>query len=156
MNSISVAPIGVIRSTRTKAADDNWDQETATVELDESQFSPEVLLGVSDFSHVEILFHMNQVNPDAVEKSALHPRDNPAWPKVGIFAQRRKNRPNRIGCTICRVLKVDGLILHVEGLDAIDGTPVLDIKPWVVEFGPRGTVFQPNWTTELMREYWRG
>ncbi|MFY0577499.1 SAM-dependent methyltransferase [Cystobacter fuscus] len=116
---------------------------------------PEALAGLTDFSHVEILFHMDQVDPAKVEKTARHPRNNTDWPKVGIFAQRGKNRPNQLGATICRVLKVDGIQLHLEGLDAIDGSPVLDIKPWVAEFAPRGEVFQPQWITELMRSYWR-
>ena len=72
-----------------------------------------------------------------------------------MFAQRGKNRPNRIGTTVCRLDRVDGLVLHVTGLDAIEGTPVLDIKPWVREFGPRGDVRQPEWMDELMRAYWR-
>lgn len=90
-----------------------------------------------------------------MEDKARHPRNNTDWPKVGVFAQRGRNRPNRIGSTICRILKVDGLNLYVEGLDAIDGSPVLDIKPWVIEFGPRGLVFQPGWMSDLMQGYWR-
>ncbi|MFT4030098.1 MAG: TrmO family methyltransferase [Protaetiibacter sp.] len=71
-----------------------------------------------------------------------------------VISQRGKNRPNRIGTTICKVLGVDGTVLRVSGLDAIDGTPVLDLKPWMTEFGPRGAVRQPAWSTELMAEYW--
>jgi tRNA-Thr(GGU) m(6)t(6)A37 methyltransferase TsaA len=154
MKAISLTPIGVVRSTRKKAEDDNWDQEQAYIELDNTQFSPEALIGLSEFSHVEILFHMDQVDPNKIEKSARHPRNNLDWPKVGIFAQRGKNRPNQIGTTICKVLKTDGLNLHIQGLDAIDGSPVLDIKPWVSEFAPRGPTFQPKWISELMRQYW--
>jgi len=73
---------------------------------------------------------------------------------VGIFAQRGKNRPNRIGVTTCRLIGVRGRVLTVAGLDAIDGTPVLDIKPYLAEFGPRGDVHQPDWTRQLMRHYW--
>ena len=75
-------------------------------------------------------------------------------PAVGIFAQRAKARPNRIGATIVRILGRDGGRLRVEGLDAIDGTPVLDIKPVLAEFLPSGPVRQPEWTRELMRDYW--
>jgi len=82
---------------------------------------------------------------------AAHRED---WPLVGIFAQRGKNRPNRIGLTTCAILKVEGTRLHVRGLDAIDGTPVLDIKPVMREFLPRGEVRQPEWASELMAEYW--
>lgn len=95
-----------------------------------------------------------------MEKSKIvtggrHPRDNPAWPRIGIFAQRAKSRPNRIGSTICRVVRREGRDLIVAELDAIDGTPVLDIKPVMREFLPREEVRQPEWSRELMREYWR-
>jgi tRNA (adenine37-N6)-methyltransferase len=155
MKTISMIPIGVVHSSRSQPEDDNWDSERVYLELDDSQFSPEALAGLSDFSHAEILFHMNQVDPNKVEKKARHPRNNTNWPKVGIFAQRGKNRPNQIGTTVCRVLKVDGLKVYLEGLDAVDGTPVLDIKPWVTEFAPRGEVFQPSWISELMLKYWQ-
>ena len=155
MKSISMNPIGVVHSTRKDVEDDDWDAEKATVELDSSQFSGEALLGLSEFSHVEIVFHMDRVDPSKVERTARHPRNNTAWPAVGIFAQRAKNRPNQIGVTICKIVNVEGRNLQVEGLDAVEGTPVLDIKPWVEEFAPRGHVFQPNWISELMRKYWR-
>jgi tRNA (Thr-GGU) A37 N-methylase len=83
-----------------------------------------------------------------------HPRGNKEWPEVGIFAQRAKDRPNRLGVTVCRILKVEDASLYLEGLDAIDGTPVVDIKPWMSEFGPRGEVHQPQWSSELMADYW--
>jgi tRNA (Thr-GGU) A37 N-methylase len=94
------------------------------------------------------------VPPATVETGVRHPRGNVAWPKVGIFAQRGKNRPNRIGATICALISVDGLTLRVCGLDAIDGTPVLDIKPVMRGFLPRGEVREPGWATELMKAYW--
>ena len=92
---------------------------------------------------------------DRIETGARHPRNRADWPLVGIFAQRGKNRPNRLGLTTCRIVRVDGLAIEVEGLDAIDGTPVLDIKPVMVEFLPRGDVRQPDWSRELMQGYWQ-
>jgi tRNA-Thr(GGU) m(6)t(6)A37 methyltransferase TsaA len=154
MNPIMMVPIGIVRSTRKEAADDNWDAEKARIELDSSQFSEVAMRGLSDFSHVEIIFYMDRVEGSKIEKAARHPRNNTNWPEVGIFAQRGKNRPNQIGSTVCRIAKVEGRALHVEGLDSIDGTPVLDIKPWVAEFAPRGPVFQPKWISELMSGYW--
>lgn len=59
-----------------------------------------------------------------------------------------------LGVTVCRILEVRDLTVRVAGLDAIDGTPVVDIKPWMVECGPRGNVLQPAWSTELMKHYW--
>jgi tRNA (Thr-GGU) A37 N-methylase len=74
---------------------------------------------------------------------------------VGIFAQRGKNRTNRLGATVVKVLRRDGRQLHVQGRDAIDGTPVLDIKPVMREFLLREEVIQPDWVTELMKNYWK-
>lgn len=155
MDSITLKPIGKVNSTRLKVEDDNWDKENVFIEIDSSEFTSEALFGLDTFSHVEVLFYMDQVDPQKIEKNARYPRNNPEWPKVGIFSQRGKNRPNQIGLTICRVLKVDETKLFLEGLDAVNGTPVLDIKPWVKEFAPRGEVFQPNWMSELMKGYWR-
>lgn len=155
MDSIKLKPIGKVNSTRSKIEDDNWDKENVFIEIDSSEFTSEALFGLDTFSHVEVLFYMDQVDPQKIENNARHPRNYLEWPKVGIFSQRGKNRPNQIGLTICRVLKVDGTKLFLEGLDAVNGTPVLDIKPWVKEFAPRGEIFQPNWISELMKGYWR-
>ncbi len=155
MNPINLTPVGIVHSSRIQPEDDNWDSERTFIELDPTRFRADALTGLADFSHVEVVFYMNQVDANKIEYSARHPRNRRDWPEVGIFAQRGKNRPNQIGTTICRILRVAGLRLELEGLDAVEGTPVLDIKPWVVEFGPRGAVFQPGWISELMREYWR-
>ncbi len=148
-------PIGKVISNRKEVIDDGWDQVESSIQLDSSVFDATALVGLDTFSHIEIIFHMNQVDVRKIETSARHPRNNPEWPEVGIFAQRGKNRPNQLGLTICKLLKVDGLRIFVEGLDAVDGTSVLDIKPWVQEFGPRGDLKQPKWISELMLGYWR-
>ncbi len=121
--------------------------------LDE-RFAADALQGLQAFSHAEIIFQFHKVEPSKIVTGARHPRNNAQWPLVGIFAQRGKNRPNRIGSTICRVLKVEGRRLTVAELDAIDETPVLDIKPVMAEFLPREPVRQPDWSKELMRAYW--
>lgn len=150
---IVITPIGHVSSTRKEAEDDLWDRETSTIQLTPA-YGPESLEGLAQFSHVEVLYCFHQVDPLRVTTGARHPRGNPDWPLVGIFAQRAKNRPNRLGSTICRLRRIDGNVLHVAGLDAIDGTPVLDIKPVMREFLPRGEVVQPTWSLELMRDYW--
>lgn len=101
-----------------------------------------------------MLYQFHQVDPAEVVTGARHPRNNPAWPSVGIFAQRARSRPNRLGTTICRIVRVAGKQLIVADLDAIDGTPVLDLKPVMREFLPREPLRQPWWSHELMREYW--
>ena len=151
---MNVEPIGRVSSSRRDSTDDNWDAVTATITLDADQFSPEALQGIAEFSHVEIVYVFDQVEPAEIEIWARHPRGNRQWPSVGIFAQRAKMRPNRLGVSVCRLLEVDGLTLKVEALDAMDGSPVLDVKPYMAEFGPRGAVHQPAWSHELMATYW--
>lgn len=148
-----VEPVGFVDAARTEAEDDFWGGEEACIALTEN-YTPDALAGLADFSHVEVLFLFHAVDPARIETGARHPRGNPNWPRVGIFAQRGKNRPNRIGSTICRVLRVDGTRLYVAELDAIAGTPVLDLKPVMAEFLPRSAVRQPEWSRELMRAYW--
>ena len=149
-----VQAIGFVEAIRPHAEDDFWGGEEACITLTE-QFTPEALQGIADFSHVEVLFLFHQAEPTKIVTGARHPRNNQTWPSVGIFAQRGKNRPNRIGSTICRVVRVDGARLFVSELDAIDGTPVLDIKPVMTEFLPREEVRQPAWSHEIMRLYWK-
>jgi tRNA (adenine37-N6)-methyltransferase len=146
--------IGTVACPRTEAIDDDWGDVVSTITLDADRFGAEVLAGLDDFSHIEVVFVFDQVNEDKVNLGARHPRNRPDWPLVGIFAQRAKARPNRIGVTTCELISVAGLSVTVRGLDAIDGTPVLDIKPHVIEFGPRTEVTQPEWIGELMQHYW--
>jgi len=153
--SIRLQPIGWVVGGRAEALDDDWGAVEATVQLDGERFTPEVLAGLDQFSHVEVLFHFDRVDEAKVNLGARHPRGNEAWPKVGIFAQRAKARPNRLGLTTCQLVAVDGLALTVRGLDAIDGTPVLDLKPFMTEFAPRGATRQPAWSSELMAGYWQ-
>jgi tRNA-Thr(GGU) m(6)t(6)A37 methyltransferase TsaA len=154
MPTITLTPIGIVHSPRTEAEDDYWGNVISVIELDAAQFDEEAVLGLADFSHLEVIFFMHLVDPAKIETRARHPRNNPAWPKVGIFAQRPKARPNRLGLSRCRLLHVDGLRLTVESLDAIDGTPVLDIKPYMSEYAPRGDIRQPDWSKELMANYY--
>ena len=100
-------------------------------------FGPAALLGLDEFSHVEVIYLFDRVDPATVHIGSRVPRDNPAWPEVGILAQRAKNRPNRLGLATCALVAVTGAAMLVRGLDAIDGTPVIDIKPYMTEFAPR-------------------
>jgi len=150
---IEVAPIGWVRAPRTEARDDYWGAVTSTIEIDE-RFPPEALAGLADFSHLEIVFQFHGVRPERIETGARHPRNRDDWPLVGIFAQRGKARPNRLGVSRCNLVRVEGRVITVQRLDAIDGTPVLDIKPYMLEFGPIGPVSQPRWATELMKNYY--
>lgn len=149
----SVAPIGFVRGGRQAVEDDHWGAERARIELTDA-FGPEALFGLADFTHIEVIFQFDRVPDRKIETGARHPRGNTDWPLVGIFAQRGKNRPNRIGLCTCKVVAVEGTAVEVEGLDAVDGTPVLDIKPVMKAFLPRGVVGEPAWVGELMKDYW--
>lgn len=150
----TVAPIAFVRSPRREVRDDSWGNMVSIIELS-PEIPAESLDGLEDFSHLEVLFIFDRVEAGAIVNGSRHPRDNPAWPKVGIFAQRAKCRPNRIGATIVVLLSREGRRLTVGGLDAIDRTPVLDIKPVIAEFLPRTPVRQPPWTHEVMADYWK-
>jgi len=145
-------PVAFVRSTRTEAVDDGWDSVSSTLELAEG-YGPESLLGLDGFSHLEVVYHLHLA--DAPVVLARHPRGNADWPLTGIFAQRAKDRPNHLGVSTCELLAVSGTTLTVRGLDAIDGTPVLDIKPYLAEFAPRTPIRQPAWSHELMAGYFR-
>ena len=153
MPKFEIEVIGRVEAARKEAIDDDWGGTESVILLD-PRFEEDALAGLESFSHVEVLFVFDRVDPAKVVSGARHPRNHKDWPAVGIFAQRGKNRPNRLGSTICRVVRREGRRLVVAELDAIDGTPVIDLKPVMREFLPREAVRQPEWVGELMQAYW--
>ncbi|HYD08454.1 MAG TPA: SAM-dependent methyltransferase [Acidimicrobiales bacterium] len=153
---MEMTPIGHVRGGRAEVEDDEWGAVRARIELDldVGVVTGDAVLGLEAFSHVEVLFVFDRVDPASVCRGARHPRDRADWPLVGILAQRAKDRPNRIGSTVCEVVAVGDGWLDVAGLDAVDGTPVLDVKPYLLGFAPRSAVREPAWATELMDGYW--
>lgn len=150
---IQLSPIAIVRNERREIEDDYWGNIISVIELEPS-LPEDALSEIESFSHAEIIYYFHRVEEAKIESGARHPRNNKNWPKIGILSQRGKNRPNRLGVTIVKILKREGRRLHVQGLDAIDGTPILDIKPVLKEFLPREEVRQPEWATELMKNYW--
>ena len=156
MNEIefTVRPVGFVRSARSEPIDDGWDGIETRIELDAKELEPDAVLGLSEFSHIEVVFLFDRADPAKACRGARRSRGREDWPLTGILAQRAKDRPNRFGVTMCRLLKVENHILYVQGLDAIDGTPVLDIKPVMKGFLPRGDIKEPAWAGEIMQDYW--
>ena len=154
MERFEVTVIGHVRGGRGPVEDDDWGSVTSRIELDGGVVDPAATRGLEAFSHVEVVYLFHLVDPDAVCTGSRHPRGRADWPDVGILAQRAKDRPNRIGVTVCRVAAVDERGIAVVGLDAVDGTPVLDVKPYLSGFAPRGSVQEPAWAVELMEGYW--
>lgn len=153
--TITLTPVGTVHSPIREPHDEVFGGLTARIELDPARFVPDSLKGLDEFSHVEVFFYFHQLDESKVVYTTRHPRNRADWPEVGIFAQRARMRPSRIGSTVCRLVSIEGLTISVEDLDAIDGTPVLDIKPWMSVMGPRGPVREPAWARELSTTYWR-
>jgi tRNA-Thr(GGU) m(6)t(6)A37 methyltransferase TsaA len=147
-----VTPVGWVRSPRRNPADtDRWGSVMSTVEVDQ-RFGDECLIGLADFSHVEIVFVFDRAVERNDYRGAATGPGSKRLPRVGIFCSRGPNRPNRIGVSTCRLVGVDKRELTVAGLDAVDGTPVLDIKPIMIEMLPPD-VRQPDWVSVLLRDY---
>ena len=153
MTDIVMDVVARVRGGRVENTDDGWGDVEADVvlaaDLPETAFA-----GLDQFSHAVIVFHFDMIDPETIVTGARRPRGNPDWPEVGIFAQRGSPRPNRIGVTTVEIVAVEGRHLKVRGLDAIDGTPVLDIKPVMRGFEPRGRIREPDWAAEIMKDYW--
>jgi tRNA (Thr-GGU) A37 N-methylase len=151
--SYTVEPIAHVAGGRIEPTDDYWGGTPAIIRIDGTRFTTDATKGLDEFSHLEVVFRFHLTDPTDLNLGARRPRDNPHWPEVGIFGHRNMRRINWLGVSRCRLVKVDGLDLHVEELDAVDGTPILDIKPWFNEFGPRGPVSQAAWTTDMLGKY---
>lgn len=150
VGGVTMQPIGVVRSPVKEGVDEGWSTVVSEVHLLE-EYAPG-LLGLEEFSHVVVVFLMHQAtfSPNDLVR---HPRGRTDMPEVGIFAQRAKHRPNPIGLTAVRLLSVVGNVLTVRGLDAIDGSPVLDIKPYFLAFDRINDASAPEWVGRLMEGY---
>ncbi|MBO0608893.1 SAM-dependent methyltransferase [Myceligenerans salitolerans] len=153
MEPIEMIPVAHVVGGRVEPTDDFWGGTRSIIRIDGDQFPTEATKGLEDFSHLEIAFSFHLTDKTDLHPGARRPRNNPDWPEVGIFGHRNMRRLNWLGVSRCRLIAVDGLDLHVEDLDAVDGTPVLDIKPWFTEFGPRGQVRQAAWVAEMLTDY---
>jgi tRNA-Thr(GGU) m(6)t(6)A37 methyltransferase TsaA len=152
--TIAIEPIGYVRGGRSEATKDHWGLNRCSLTLRSERFTSAALDGLEEVSHIEVIFYFHLHDDEAPELAARHPRDRDDWPRVGIFAQHGRMRPNRIGASICELLKVQGTTVDVAGLDAVDGTPILDIKPVWSGYLPRGPLREPQWAKEIMAKYW--
>ncbi|MGP4113330.1 SAM-dependent methyltransferase [Streptomyces sp. 4N509B] len=158
MPGFEITSIGTVRNNRTDVQHtDNWGAVRSTITIDE-RFGEACLQGLEGFSHAEILFVFDQF-PERGDEAHREPspyRGRPDLPPVGVFAGRGPRRPNRIGVTRCAIESVRGRELTVVGLDAVCGTPVIDVKPLMVEFSVSAVdIRQPAWVSDLMADYFR-
>jgi tRNA (adenine37-N6)-methyltransferase len=150
----TIHSIGTVINNRNDLSDDFWGGVVSEIKLDPA-YSESAIDGIDAFSHVEIVFVFHKAVSDNPRTGASHPRENTQWPQTGIFSQRKKNRPNFIGTAMATLIRKEGTSIFVRDLDAINGTPVIDIKPVMKGFLPRGPVTQPAWADELMENYWK-
>ncbi len=148
---IQLQSIAVVVNGRHDTRDAGWaDVESALVMTPE--YRPG-LQGLEQFSHALVVFHMHR-DPDGERPTLVRrPRGRADMPLLGVFAQRGRMRPNPIGVTTVAVVRVEADRVVVRGLDAIDGTPVLDVKPYVPAFDRVEAPRVPDWMTLLMRGY---
>jgi len=142
--------IGHVKSEVTEPADMNWGQVESEIIL-EPEYAPG-LLGLEGFSHLLVLTFLHEAEYNPEKHLRRHPQEREDMPLLGIFAQRARHRPNRIGVTAVEILEVCEDRVKVRALDAIDGTPVIDIKPYVPVYDSRD-VKTPEWMNKIMQDY---
>lgn len=147
---IVMEPIGYVRNSVTERKDVAWGEDTSTIVLEESYISG--LKGLEDFSHVIILYYLDKAKYVKEKHLQRRPQNREDMPLVGIFSQRGKDRPNQIGMTSVEIVSVSDDRIVVKGLDAIDGTPVLDIKPYYPVYDKKDASV-PEWVERLMEHY---
>lgn len=142
--------IGHVKSEVTEPADMNWGQVESEIIL-EPEYAPG-LLGLEGFSHLLVLTFLHEAEYNPEKHLRRHPQEREDMPLLGIFAQRARHRPNRIGVTAVEILEVGEDRVKVRDLDAIDGTPVIDIKPYVPVYDSRDAK-TPEWMNKIMQDY---
>ena len=150
MENIVLEPIGVVKNSVRNKKDISWGEDTSTIVLNEEYGMG--LKGLEDFSHVIVLYHLDKANYDSQKHLQRRPQNREDMPLVGIFSQRSKDRPNHIGMTSVEIVSVSERELTVKGLDAIDGTPVIDIKPYYPVYDKKEATV-PEWVDRLMEHY---
>jgi len=150
MEKIVLTPIGTVKNSVKNRKDSSWGDDVSLIILDEQYKCG--LKGLENFSHAVILFHLDKAKYEKERHLQRHPQNRDDMPLVGIFSQRGKDRPNRIGITSVEIVSVEEGILAVKGLDAIDGTPVLDIKPYYPAYDKKNASV-PEWVDRVMEHY---
>jgi len=149
--ALLIKPIGIVESPVKDPVDENWGAVTSKIVI-KPEYGPG-LLGLGDFSHVIVVTYLHKASFDPTRHLQRRPRGLDHMPKVGIFSQRAKDRPNHLGFTAVELLAVGENDITVRGLDAIDGTPVIDIKPYFPQYDRVSSPVVPAWVNDLMEHY---
>ncbi len=142
--------IGNVKSPVTEPVDMNWGEVVSEIIL-KPEYAPG-LLGLEGFSHLLVLTFLHEAKYDPEKHLRRHPQERQDMPLLGIFAQRARHRPNRIGVTAVEIIELTENSVKVRALDAIDGTPVIDIKPYVPVYDRKDATI-PDWMDKMMKDY---
>ena len=151
MNNIALKIIGYVESTVKEQIDEDWGKVEARVVLDPEYHMG--LQGLEQFSHALIVTYLHEARFEPSKHLIRRPRGLESMPEAGIFSQRAKDRPNPLGITAVSIVGVESGVLVVRGLDAIDGTPVVDVKPYYPAYDRVMHATVPDWVNRLMEGY---
>jgi len=140
--------IGTVKSTRANKDEANWNEVISEIFVDK-EFQ-DGLIGLDGFSHIVVIYHLNEAEFIKEKHLVRRPQERDDMPNVGIFAQRSKNRPNTIGVASVKLLSIEQNVVKVQGFDAINGTPVFDIKPYYPVYDLVENAVVPEWVNTLM------
>ena len=154
VTTYEVGSIATVVGGHTRVQDDYQGGVQSAIRLNEA-YPLKTLQGIDEFSHLTVTWRFHLAQPEDVQLHARSPRGNAQWPATGTFVHRNHRRPNQLAVSYPRLLGVDGRDLLVTDLDAVNGTPVVDLAPYFEEMGPRGSVRQPAWPGEMLLDYWR-
>ncbi len=134
MESFQIIPVGIVRRTDTAVSIEILDDYT------------DALLGLDGFSHIVVLYWFNQ-NDTSEKRRVLQvkPRKDPRNPLTGVFATHSPQRPNLIGLTVCKIISIHDNIIEIEDIDALDGSPVIDLKCYIPGSIAEEDVHLPDW-----------
>lgn len=143
--AFAIEPIGVVRNGERDAARQDWRGVRSRVELRAGLEG--ALLGLADYSHVIVIGWLHQIPSELRARTQAYPSGDARLPLQGALALRGGARPNPVSMTVCRLRNVDGAILHVDDLDLMDGTPVLDVKPYIAYYDAVPKASIPKWAS---------
>ena len=147
-SKINLEPVGFVK---TKAVGKEVRDKNIISQIVFREELAEALEGIQDFSHLFVLFWLHKTSDKDKGIMKVHPRGRRDMPLLGVFATRTPHRPNPIGLTRVKLLGVEGNVVTVQGLDAFDGTPVLDIKPFD-HWDTTEHVKVPEWWMKMEKE----
>lgn len=151
MMKIELDSIGLVKNNIENKKDNNWGSDVSKIILDEQY--EHGLTGLSDFSHLIVIYYLDKADFNMEKHLVRRPQGREDMPMVGIFSQRAKDRPNPIGITSVEILNINKNIITIKGLDAINNTPVIDIKPYYPMYDCKNNAVIPQWVIRLMEHY---